>query len=141
MHPLARMILHRLALGLLTLFVISLVIFMAIELLPGDLAEEVLGQYATPETVAAFRRALGLDLPAWQRYLSWLGGMVQGDFGTSYTYRVPVAELVAARLQVSLPLTLYALALSCAIVHEPPCSSWTNQPPGWTRSRGASFGK
>ena len=71
-HPLVSMILRRLALGLLTLFVISLFIFMAIELLPGDLAEEVLGQSATPETVAAFRRELGLDQPAVLRYLTWL---------------------------------------------------------------------
>jgi len=61
LHPLAAMIIKRLGLGLLTLFVISLFIFWAIELLPGDLAEEVLGQSATPETVAAFRRELGLD--------------------------------------------------------------------------------
>ncbi|MCA8869530.1 MAG: ABC transporter permease [Rhodobacteraceae bacterium] len=112
MHPLARMILHRLALGLLTLFVISLVIFMAIELLPGDLAEEVLGQSATPETVAAFRRELGLDLPAWQRYLSWLGGMVQGDFGMSLANNRPIVDLLASRLGNTLFLAAYAAVIS-----------------------------
>ena len=98
MHPLARMILHRLALGLLTLFAISLFIFMAIELLPGDLAEEVLGQSATPETVAAFRRDLGLDQPAYVRYLDWLGGIVRGDFGQSLANNRPISDLLAARL-------------------------------------------
>ena len=77
------MVAQRLALGLLTLFVVSLVIALSIELLPGDLAEAILGQSATPETVAAFRRELGLDLPLHTRYIEWLAGMLQGDFGTS----------------------------------------------------------
>ncbi|MBD3764161.1 MAG: ABC transporter permease [Rhodobacterales bacterium] len=75
----------------------------------------MLGLNATPETVAALRDQLGLtgSLPA--RYLAWAGGMVTGDFGTSYTYKVPVADLVADRLAVSLPLTVYAMAISTAI--------------------------
>ena len=70
MHPIVRLIGQRLLLGLLTLFVVSLMIFLAVELLPGDLAQAILGQSATPETVAAFRRQLGLDLPAHVRYLN-----------------------------------------------------------------------
>jgi peptide/nickel transport system permease protein len=75
----------------------------------------MLGLNAEPETVAALRRELGLEGSVVERYLAWVGGMLTGDFGVSYTYRVPVAELVAARLWVSLPLTLYALALTILI--------------------------
>ena len=77
------MVAQRLALGLLTLLAISLIIFFGVELLPGDLATEILGRSATPETVAAFRAQLGLDLPAHVRYGQWLGGMLQGDMGVS----------------------------------------------------------
>ena len=89
MHPIVRLIGQRLLLGLLTLFVVSLMIFLAVELLPGDLAQAILGQSATPETVAAFRRQLGLDLPAHVRYLGWLGDMVRGDFGQSLATKSP----------------------------------------------------
>lgn len=106
------MIAKRLGLGLLTLFVISVIIFGATELLPGDLAKNVLGQSATPETVAAFRRELGLDLPAHVRYLNWLAGAVQGDFGTSLANRRPIADLIATRLGNTLFLALYAAAIS-----------------------------
>jgi len=107
-----KMVAQRLALGLLTLFVISLIIFGAVELLPGDLAQSVLGQSATPETLAAFRRELGLDLPAHERYLSWLGGVLQGDFGNSLANRRPIADLIAVRFSNTLFLALYAAAIS-----------------------------
>ncbi len=106
------MIAKRLGLGLLTLFVISVLIFGATELLPGDLAKNILGQSATPETVAAFRRELGLDLPAHTRYLNWLLGAVQGDFGTSLANKRPIADLIATRLGNTLFLALYAAAIS-----------------------------
>jgi len=77
-------ILQRLALGLLTLLVVSIVIFIAVNLLPGDFAELILGQAATPESVASIRRDLGLDQSMVTRYFSWLGGMVTGDLGTSF---------------------------------------------------------
>ena len=102
----------RLAAGLLTLFVISLIIFGGIELLPGDLAQEILGQSATPETVAAFRKELGLDQPAYTRYFSWLGGVVTGDFGVSLANQRPIAELIASRLGNTLFLALYAAAIA-----------------------------
>lgn len=98
-----------------SLLVASLVIFLVVEVAPGDPASYMLGMNAQPDTVAALRSELGLDLPKWQRYLSWLGGMLSGDFGTSYTYRTPVAEMVAERITVSLPLALYALGLSTLI--------------------------
>jgi peptide/nickel transport system permease protein len=98
-----------------SLLVASVVIFVVVEVAPGDPASFMLGINAQPETVAALRAELGLDLPKWQRYAAWVGGMLTGDFGTSYTYRIPVADMVADRLWVSLPLALYALALSTAL--------------------------
>ena len=103
-----------LSLGL-SLAVASLVIFVVIEVIPGDPASFMLGMNASPDTVAALRAELGLEGGLVERYLAWAGGMLTGDFGTSYTYRVPVAQLVLDRLGVSLPLALYALALSTAI--------------------------
>ncbi|MEO0911545.1 MAG: ABC transporter permease [Pseudomonadota bacterium] len=93
----------------------SIVVFAAIEIIPGDPAAYMLGLSAAPETVAALRTELGLDQGPVARYLSWVGGMLQGDFGTSYTYRTPVAEMIGDRLWISLPLALYALALSTLI--------------------------
>ncbi|ANT60037.1 MULTISPECIES: ABC transporter permease [unclassified Salipiger] len=107
--------LKRLTALALSLLAASLVIFLVVEVAPGDPASYMLGMNAQPDTVAALRSELGLDLPKWQRYLSWLGGMLSGDFGTSYTYRTPVAQMVADRIIVSLPLALYALALSVLI--------------------------
>lgn len=112
MHPLLTMTLQRLALGLLTLFAITLLIFFAMELLPGDLAEEVLGQSATPETVAAFRAELSLDQPPVQRYLNWLGGIVRGDLGTSLANGREIAGLMAGRLGNTLFLAAYAAAIA-----------------------------
>ncbi|MGB3179371.1 MAG: ABC transporter permease [Albidovulum sp.] len=106
------MIAKRLGLGLLTLFAISLIIFSATEMLPGDLAKAVLGQAATEETLAAFRRELGLDLPAHTRYINWLAGAVQGDFGTSLANKRPIAEMISARLGNTLFLALYAAAIA-----------------------------
>ena len=106
------MVVQRLGLGLVTLLVISLIIFGAIELLPGDLAEEILGQSATEETVAAFRKNLGLDQPAWKRYLQWLGGAVQGDLGVSLANQRPIGDLIGGRLGNTLFLALYAAAIA-----------------------------
>lgn len=111
----ARYILARLVSLIASLAVASLVIFAVIEVIPGDPAAFMLGLNAQPEAVAALRDDLGLTGSLAERYLAWIGGLIRGDFGTSFTYRVPVAELVADRLWVSLPLTLYALALSTLI--------------------------
>lgn len=101
MNKLLKIVLQRLGLGLLTLFVVSVIIFVAILFLPGGFAEAILGQAATPETVAAFNKEIGLDQPAPIRYLSWISGAIQGDFGTSYAsrqgYRREVAELLGPR--------------------------------------------
>lgn len=93
----------------------SLAIFAVVEVIPGDPAAYMLGINAQEDTVAALRAQLGLDVPLWQRYLGWAGGMLAGDFGLSYTYRTPVAEMVADRLWISLPLAVYALVLSTLI--------------------------
>ena len=84
MSSVLKIIAQRLALGLLTLFIVSIVIFTAVNMLPGDFAEAILGQGATPEAVASIRRDLGLDLHPVTRYLEWLGNAVQGDLGTSF---------------------------------------------------------
>jgi len=110
-----RFVLSRLTSLCLSLAVASLVIFAVIEVIPGDPAAFMLGLNAEPDTVAALRAELGLEGGYGARYLGWVGGLLSGDFGTSYTYRVPVSELVMARLWVSLPLTVYALVLSVVI--------------------------
>lgn len=98
MNAIGRLILQRLAMGLGTLFVVSGIIFFAVELLPGDLAEEILGQAATEETVAAFRKEVGLDRPVLERYADWLGGVVVGDFGTSLANGRDISDLIGTRL-------------------------------------------
>jgi peptide/nickel transport system permease protein len=112
MGEIGRMIGRRLLLGILTLFIISVVIFGATELLPGDLARELLGQSATEETLAALREQLGLNDPAPLRYWNWLTGVLQGDFGVSMATQKPISELVGTRLGNTLFLALYAAALS-----------------------------
>lgn len=115
MDDIWRMIGQRLLLGVLTLFIISVVIFGATELLPGDLARELLGQSATEETLAALREQLGLNQPAPVRYWNWLSGVLQGDFGMSMATKKPISELVGARLGNTLFLALYAAALAVPI--------------------------
>lgn len=107
---------QRLGLGLLTLFVVSIIIFSSMQFLPGDFATAVLGQAATPETVAAFRKELGLNDPAVMRYIQWIGGVLQGDFGSSFSGRSAgrereVMELIAPRLWN----TLFLAGLTAAI--------------------------
>lgn len=99
----------------ISLIVASAVIFAVIEVAPGDPASFMLGVNAQEDTLAALRAELGLDQSKSERYFAWVSGMLQGDFGLSYQYRTPVAEMVADRLWVSLPLALYALALSTLI--------------------------
>lgn len=114
-----RLVVKRLGSGLLTLLIVSLVVFMATNLLPGDTAQELLGQAATPEAVAALRAQLGLDQPAPLRYIHWLTGLVTGDPGTSLVNGQPVAELIASSLPNSLMLAavtaLVAVPLALSI--------------------------
>jgi len=99
----------------LTLFVATIVIFIMIEVVPGDPAAFMMGLSTNAEAANALRTELGLDASALQRYFEWITGMVSGDFGISYTYRVPVSELIFDRMLVSVPLTVYALILSTVI--------------------------
>jgi peptide/nickel transport system permease protein len=102
LNNVAAMVLKRIWLGLGTLLVISLLIFVGVEALPGDLAEAVLGQSATPETVEAFRKELKLDLAPHVRYFAWLGSFVKGDFGNSLANGRPIADLIGWRFANSL---------------------------------------
>lgn len=109
----------RVASGLLTLFLVSLVVFIISGLLPGDAAQEMLGQSATPEAVAALRQQMGLDQPAAVRFLRWLAGLLGGDPGFSLVANMPVADIIASRLPNSLILaalsTLVAVPLALTI--------------------------
>ncbi|WP_288949978.1 ABC transporter permease [uncultured Paracoccus sp.] len=99
----------------LSLLVASALIFSVVALVPGDPASFMLGTGAQPETVATLRQQMGLDLPLPLRYLHWLGSILGGDLGHSFTYKTPVAGMILDRMQVSLPLALMALALSTLI--------------------------
>lgn len=99
----------------LSLLVASIVIFLAIEVVPGDPASYMLGLNAQADTIAALREELGLNVSLFQRYVNWVSGMLTGNFGTSYTYRTPVVEMIGARIWISLPMALYALLLSMLI--------------------------
>ena len=92
-----------------------MVIFAVVELVPGDPASYMLGTGAQPDTVAALREQLGLDRPWPVRYLGWIGGVLTGDLGVSFTYKTPVAGMILERMQVSLPLALMALVMAVAI--------------------------
>jgi peptide/nickel transport system permease protein len=105
----------RIGIGIVTLLVASMVVFGVLEILPGDPAQLMLGMNATPEALAAMRQQMGLDVPVPLRYVNWVGGLLVGDFGRSFTYSSPVIDLILERVVVSLPLALISLALSTAI--------------------------
>lgn len=112
MKAIVRMLLQRISLGIVILFVISLIIFMAVSMLPGDAAEAILGQAATPETVAILRKQLGLDLPAHIRYLNWLGNILQGDWGTSIGNGRPIGDVIGARFTNTIFLATFAACIA-----------------------------
>lgn len=108
-------LLKRFATFLATLAAASVIVFAVLELLPGNAAQVILGDTATPESLAALEKKLGLDRPPLERYLDWVGGWLRGDSATSHSYDVPVAELVVERLQVSVPLALLAMVLTTVV--------------------------
>ena len=119
MHPILRTVLQRLGLGFLTLFIVSIIIFSSLELLPGGYAENILGQGATPETVAVFKKELGLDRPAYVRYFEWIGNAAMGNFGNSYSgsggsIKREVATVIGPRLY-----NTFFLAIMTAIIAVP----------------------
>lgn len=107
-----RLVSSRLAVGVLTLLIVSLVVFFLTSLLPGDAVQEQLGQDATPEAVAAMRTLLGLDQPVYLRYVHWLGGLITGNPGVSLVNGMPVDEMIASRLPNSLRLASIAALVS-----------------------------
>ncbi|WP_374834225.1 ABC transporter permease [Paenochrobactrum pullorum] len=100
---------------ILTTLAASVIVFLLMQVLPGDPAAVMLGINAQPETLAALQKQLGLDAPLWSRYLSWISGFVVGDFGVSYTYSVPISELLGPRILVTLPLAVLAMGISVII--------------------------
>ena len=90
----------------------SVVVFTVLDVLPGNAAEVILGESATPESVAALSAKLGLDQPALVRYANWMKGLATGELGTSIAYDTPIAQLVGERLVVTVPLALLAMALT-----------------------------
>src|SRR5262245_12722746 len=99
---------HRLLYLVPVLIAVSLLTFSIASLLPGDLAMKILADQATPENLAALRRDMGLDQPVWQRYFTWVGHMMQGDFGRSFRTEQTVLQALAERLTVSIELVLLA---------------------------------
>ena len=108
-------LLKRLLIGIATLLVASMVVFAVLEILPGDPARLMLGMNATEDAVQALREQMGLNQGMLLRYFTWVGGLLTFDFGRSYTYSVPVIDLIAERAVVSLPLAVIALVLSTVI--------------------------
>ncbi|CAJ0792154.1 Glutathione transport system permease protein GsiC [Ralstonia psammae] len=110
-----KLLVRRVALALLSLLAVSVIVFSITAVLPGDAAQEQLGQDATPEALAALRAQMGLNVPAPQRYVHWLAGIARGDLGQSTTTQMPVAELVASRLPNSLLLAAVTALFSVPI--------------------------
>ncbi|HWX78659.1 MAG TPA: ABC transporter substrate-binding protein [Steroidobacteraceae bacterium] len=108
-------VVERLGVLAATLLAATAIVFVIVQIVPGDPVRYMMGLQADADTVGLLRHQLGLDAAPLQRYLHWVAGLLRADFGLSYTYRVPVSALVAERLQVSLPLALYALLLSTAL--------------------------
>ena len=115
MKGIVTLVVKRLALGLVTIIVISILIFVGVEALPGDLAEAILGQEATPETVAAFRKELKLDLPPHVRYFAWLGGFMKGDLGNSLANGRPIADLIGWRFANTMFLASVAAVIAVPV--------------------------
>ena len=107
-----KIIIQRLLLGVLTLLAVSMLIFGATEILPGDVASSVLGQGATPETLAVFRKELGLDRPASTRYLEWLSGALRGDLGVSMTNKRVIVDELGPRFGNTMFLALFAALIA-----------------------------
>lgn len=110
-----RYLVRRLISLMISLLVASLLIFSVVGLIPGGAATFMLGTGAQPDTIAALEHQLGLDQPFLLRYIQWIGGMIQGDFGQSFAYKTPVLTLLAERLVVSVPLAVMALVLTILI--------------------------
>lgn len=112
MNNIVRMLVQRISLGVLILFIVSLIIFLGVSMLPGDAAQAILGQTATPDTVAILRKQLGLDLPPHIRYLTWLGNIMQGDWGTSIGNGREIGDVIGARFSNTVFLATFAACIA-----------------------------
>ena len=112
MHPILKLVAERLGIGLLLLLAASALIFGLTEVLPGDAAQAILGQSATPESLANLRTEMGLDRPARTRYFEWLGGIMTGDMGVALTNKLPIGDQVASRMSNTLFLAFWAAIIS-----------------------------
>tara|TARA_R110002095_G_scaffold84457_1_gene73379 strand:+ start:633 stop:1541 length:909 start_codon:yes stop_codon:yes gene_type:complete len=112
MHPILKLVAQRVALGILLLFAASILIFAGTTLLPGDVAQQILGQSATPQALANLREELGVNDPAISRYFSWLGAFMQGDLGTALTNGRDIADSLGGRLKNTLFLAFWAAVIS-----------------------------
>ena len=112
MHPILKLVAERLGIGLLLLLAASALIFGLTEVLPGDAAQAILGQSATPESLANLRTEMGLDRPALTRYFEWLGGIMTGDMGVALTNKLPIGDQVASRMSNTLFLAFWAAIIS-----------------------------
>jgi peptide/nickel transport system permease protein len=113
--PVFNLAVKRVGIAIVTLMIVAFTVFFATEMLPGDVAEILLGQAATPEAVAGLREAMGLNQPALMRFLQWLGNLLTGDFGTSYANNMPIADLIGGRLINSLKLAGVTAGISVPI--------------------------
>ncbi len=112
MHPIIKLVVQRLTLGILLLFAASILIFAGTTMLPGDVAQQILGQGATPVSLANLREELGLNVPPVQRYFNWLGGVLQGDLGTALTNGRDIADSIGGRLKNTMFLAFWAAVIS-----------------------------
>jgi peptide/nickel transport system permease protein len=115
LHGVRGFILRRIALGILTLFLVSLIVFAATQALPSDPARAILGRSATPQSLAALRKQLHLGEPVVKQYAHWLGGVLTGDFGRSLAAQEPVTKLIGKRIENSAFLMLFAAIFSIPI--------------------------
>jgi peptide/nickel transport system permease protein len=111
-HPIIKLVAQRLTLGILLLFAASILIFAGTTMLPGDVAQQILGQGATPVSLANLREELGLNVPPVERYFNWLGGVLQGDLGTALTNGRDIADSIGGRLKNTMFLAFWAAVIS-----------------------------
>ena len=132
-----QMVLRRIAIGFATLIVVSIIVFLATSILPGDVAQIILGQSATPETLAALRAELGMDQPGYVRYFSWLGNMFVGDLGTSKAGGATIASLIGGRLGNT--MTMAGLVALISIPISIALGLWAAMHPGTWLDRIVTF--
>ncbi|MXZ81015.1 MAG: ABC transporter permease [Gammaproteobacteria bacterium] len=133
-----QMVMRRIAIGFATLIVVSIIVFVMTSILPGDVAQIILGQSATPETLAALRKQLGMDQPGYIRYFQWLGNMASGDLGISKAGGATIESLIAGRLGNTMVMAGLVAAISIPISIA--LGLWAAMHPGTWLDRFVTFG-